>query len=348
MSRRNKKSKLFFWILLITLSSLSWLVYQHYILNKADLKEKGYAYLLIGRNQDFNGLMSDLRSQSLVEDTEAFEWLARRMELPENIHPGKYRITSGMNARQIINLIKYKKEEKVKLSYNSQIRNLEEFIEYTAMKLELEEEELKDWLDNEDKLDQFFGLDPGNAFALVVPGVYELSWAISADELFEKFSEKFQKIWNSERRKKVKALGLSIPELITLASIVQSESSVKSEQMKIAGVYLNRLEINMPLQADPTLKFANGNFEAQRLLNTDKEISSPYNTYKYKGLPPGPIALVSSQAIDATLNYKKHNYLYFCAKPGLDGYSDFSVTYEQHRRNALAYQKALTEKGINR
>ena len=133
-----------------------------------------------------------------------------------------------------------------------------------------------------------------------------------------------------------------------MASIVQSESGIASEQAKIAGVYFNRLERGMLLQADPTLKFANENFDAQRLLNEDKEINSPYNTYKYKGLPPGPIALVSTQAIDATLNYKKHNFLFFCAKPGLNGYSDFSVNYEQHQKFASAYQKALDQKGINR
>lgn len=348
MTRKRKQNQVFFWLFLIALGSLAWLVYQHFILNKASLKEKGYAYLYLGKQQDFDDLMQQIRSEQMVEDPEAFEWLAQRMKLPENIHPGKYRINTGMTARQIINQIKYKKEEKVKLSYNSQIRTLQEFVEYTAMKLELEEEEITDWMEDEEKLERQFSLNPENAFALVVPGTYELSWAISVEDLFTVLKERFDKLWSTERRRKARALGYSIPEIVTLASIVQSESGIRSEQMKIAGVYLNRLAINMPLQADPTLKFATENFEARRLLNADKEINSPYNTYKNKGLPPGPIALVSSQAIDATLNYAKHNFLYFCAKPGLDGYSDFSRTYEQHRRFALAYQKALDEKGINR
>lgn len=348
MTRKRKQNQVFFWLFMIALGSLSWLVYQHFILNKASLHEKGYAYLYLGKQQDFDDLMGQIRSEKLVEDPDAFEWLAQRMKLPENIHPGKYRINAGMTARQIINLIKYKKEEKVKLSLNSQIRTPQEFIEYTAMKLELEEEEITDWMQDEEKLELQFGLNPDNAFALVVPGTYELGWAVSVDGLFAALKERFEKLWSPERRRKANAMGYSIPELVTLASIVQSESSIRSEQMKIAGVYLNRLAINMPLQADPTLKFATENFEARRLLNADKEINSPYNTYKNKGLPPGPIALVSSQAIDATLNYAKHKFLYFCAKPGLDGYSDFSKTYDQHLRYALAYQKALDDKGINR
>jgi UPF0755 protein len=129
---------------------------------------------------------------------------------------------------------------------------------------------------------------------------------------------------------------------------VQGESGISSEQEKIAGVYINRLKKEMPLQADPTLKFANKNFEVQRITNADKEIDSPYNTYKYKGLPPGPICLVYTQAIDAVLNYDRHNFVFFCARPDFSGLSDFTASYDQHCRYASAYQKALDKKGIHR
>jgi UPF0755 protein len=129
---------------------------------------------------------------------------------------------------------------------------------------------------------------------------------------------------------------------------VQSESSIASEQRKIAGVYFNRLRRNMPLQADPTLKYACRNFDLQRILDKDKEVDSPYNTYRRRGLPPGPICIVTRQALDATLNYTKHNYLYFCARPDLNGYSDFSATYDEHRRRAYEYRKALDRRGITR
>ena len=155
-------------------------------------------------------------------------------------------------------------------------------------------------------------------------------------------------IWNDKRKASAKKTGFSVAEIITLASITQSESGIESEQEKIAAVYINRLNKRMLLQADPTLKFANKNFDAQRVLDADKEIDSPYNTYRYKGLPPGPICLVYTQAIDAVLNHTKHNFIFFCAKPDLNGFSDFSVTYEQHQKYATAYQKAMDKRGINR
>ena len=145
-----------------------------------------------------------------------------------------------------------------------------------------------------------------------------------------------------------RSMGFSIPELVTLASIVQSESAIKSEQQKIAGVYINRLKQDMKLQADPTIVFANGNFDVQRVLSVDKEIDSPYNTYKYKGLPPGPICLVNPSTIDAVLNYTKHNYTYFCAKSDFSGCSSFTNDYSAHQKNAKAYQDALNKKGIKR
>jgi len=348
MSKRSKKRNISFFVLLVLVGTLAYFAYNVFIANKAELENRSYVFLYIERNDNIEDLISKINSEKLLENTEAFEWLASSMKLKENLHPGKYRITNGMNARQIINLIKYNKQEKIKLSYNSQIHNLEEFVDYTAMKLELESDEILERLEDENYLDKAFGLNPGNAFALVTPGVYEVGWAISSEELFEIFEKRFHLVWNDWRRKQAKSIGYSIPEIITMSSIVQSESGIASEQAKIAGVYFNRLKKGMLLQADPTLKFANGNFEVQRVLKADKAISSPYNTYLFKGLPPGPIALVTTQAIDATLSYKRHNYFYFCAKPGLNGYSDYSLNYDQHKKFASAYQRSMNDRGIKR
>ncbi len=326
----------------------SYYLYQKYFAGKIHLKDRNYTFLFIGRDDNFETLLSDLQEEGLTDDTEAFEWLARRMELDKNIHPGKYRITNGMSMRQIINLIKYGKEEKVKLTYNSQVHDLDELVEYSDEKLELSSSELEEYLANEEKLRADFGLDPDNAFAMVTPGVYEVSWAIAPEELIGEFKARFNHFWNSVRLAKARKSGYTVAEIITLASIVQSESHIASEQEKIAGVYVNRLRKGMRLEADPTLRFANKNFDAQRFYNVDKETSSPYNTYRYKGLPPGPICLVQPRAIDATLNYSHHNYIFFCAKPELDGYSDFSATYDQHCRYANAYRKAMSKRGITR
>lgn len=348
MTKKRKSRWLIYLLLLIIVAAGAFYAYNKYFIGRVHLKDKSYTFIYIGREDKYEDVMDDINAENIIPDPKAFDWLAKKMELPDNIHPGKYRITNGMNMRQIINLIKYNKQEKVKLTFNSQIRNLDEFIDYTDEKLELSDSELEDFIDDGEKLQEYFGLSPENSFGLVVPGVYEVGWAISAEEFFAVLKEKYNSIWNSSRKALAKKAGYSVPQILTMASIVQSESVIQSEQKKIAGVYFNRLAKGMPLQADPTLKFANKNYDAQRILDEDKEIDSPYNTYRNKGLPPGPICLVGIQAIDATLNYSKHKYLFFCAKPQLNGYSDFSATYEEHDKYARAYQKALNARGINR
>ena len=215
-------------------------------------------------------------------------------------------------------------------------------------KLNLSESEVESVLTDDSYLESEFDLDPDNAFAAIIPGVYEVSWAMTTEDFKTFLSDNFKTVWTNNRKVLAKKLKYTRGQLITLASIVQSESAIRTEQQKIAGVYLNRLKKDMLLQADPTLKFANKAYDAQRLWDSDKAIDSPYNTYRYKGLPPSPICLVSSQAIDAVLNYTKHNYIFFCAKPSLNGYSDFSETYEQHEKYAKAYKKEMDKRGIKR
>lgn len=346
---KKKKSRFISTLLTLALVlAIGVFLFQKFFSGSVHLKNKNYTYIFIERDDKFEDVLRDINAENIIENEETFEWLAKKMELDQNIHPGRYRITNGMTMRQIINLLKYNKQEKVKLTFNSQIHDLEEFVSYTDDKLDLSDTELEDLLSDEKKLSDNFGLDPDNCFALVVPGSIEVSWAISIDDFIDILSERYRKIWNPQRINQAKKLRFTQAEIITLASIVQSESAIESEQEKIAGVYINRLEMGMPLQADPTLKFANKNHTALRVLYVDKEINSPYNTYKRKGLPPGPICLVSQQAIDATLNYSKHNYIYFCAKPKLNGFSDYSRTYEEHLKYARAYRKNLDKIGISR
>ncbi len=338
-------------ILLLVLVAIGFGGYWAYInLYKpnVNLEGKNFKYVYIPRDADFETLLNTLYNEGVIENHKTFEWMAKRMDLDKNIHPGKYRVNTGMNNRQLILMLKNNKQEKVKLTFNSQIRTKEEFIEYLDTKLELSFDELDEYLSDDVVLEKEYGLDPDNIMTLVLPNVYEVSWVVKKEELFEQVKNYFNSVWTKERRDKCKKAGFSLVEATTLASIVQGESGIASEQQKIAGVYINRVKKNMPLQADPTLKFANRNFEVQRVTNADKEIDSPYNTYKYKGLPPGPICLVNMQSLDAVLNYSKHNYIYFCAKPSLNGYSDFSSTYDQHLKYASAYQKALDKKGIKR
>ncbi len=322
--------------------------YLNFYKANVDLGGKNYKYIYINTNSSYEDVLSDLYDDNIIKDHESFEFMARKMDLENNIHPGKFRIQDKMNNRQVINILKNNKQEKVRLTFNSQIHDKEELIEYLDDKLELEDDVLEDYLSNDELLEKEYGLDPDNIMALILPNTYDVSWAISKEDLFKEVKEYFDLVWNKDRLTKAKNMGYSVADITIIASIVQCESGIEDEQEKIAGVYINRLKKDMLLQADPTLKFANKNYDAQRLTNADKEIDSRYNTYKYKGLPPGPICLVRTQSIDAVLNNVKHNFIFFCAKPDFSGYSDFSTTYAQHVRYATAYQKALDKRGIKR
>lgn len=333
-------------LILTTLAIAGYLAYTYFLKNNVELGEKKYDFIYIKSNSDFKDLLSKLNEKGIIKNQESFEWTAKKLELDKNIIPGKYRIDSKMSNRSIIKMLKNGKQEFVKLHFNSQIRNRKQFIQYVSEKLEIEKDELESFFDKEPLTIEIDYINADNFMCCVSPGKMELSWATNLSQLIELISKRHRAIWNEERVSKAKKMGYTIPEVITLASIVQGESHIKSEQQKIAGVYINRLKTGMRLQADPTIVFANEKFDAQRVLAADKEIDSPYNTYKYKGLPPGPIALVSTSVIDAVLNFEKHNYTYFCAKPDFSGYSDFTNDYNVHLKNAKAYQEALNKRGI--
>jgi UPF0755 protein len=333
-------------IFLIILGVGGYWVYVNFFKTGVKLN-KDYEFIYIQSAYDLNDVLYELKDKNILKETEKFEWMAKKMDLGKNIHPGKYRILNGMTHRQIINLIKYNKQEYVKLTFNSQIHDMDEFIVYVDDKLELDEDNIQNYFEDGEKLEKDFGLPLGCAFGVVIPQTYEWSWAISMDDVVKDLKKTFDAFWTKQRiadgKKNTK---LSICEIISLAAIVQSESYIPDEQQKIAGVYLNRVKKGMFLQADPTLVFANKIWGAQRIYDKDKDIDSPYNTYRYKGLPPGPICLVKTQALNSVIYLNKHNYLFFCAKPELNGYSDFSETYEQHEKYARAYQKAMNKRGI--
>lgn len=338
-------------IILIVLAALAfggYWAYENIFKSNVHLNGKKFTYIYIKTNATFEDVLDELYSENIIDDHESFEWMAKSMHLQDHINSGKYRIDAKMSNRSIVKMIVNAKQEKVKLFFNSQIRTQEQFIDYVSEKLEIEKAELEDYCSNEDILADQYGLNSENFMTLIVPETYEVDWTTHINDLFILLEKSYDSVWTKAKKDKAKSLGYSVPEIVTIASIVQSESSIKTEQQKIAGVYINRLKQDMRLQADPTVVFANGNFDVQRVLSADKEIDSPYNTYRYKGLPPGPICLVNPSVIDAVLNFTKHNYTYFCAKADFSGYSNFTNDYKVHMKNAAAYQEALNKKGIKR
>ncbi len=340
--------KTLFLIITACLVFIGYWAYENVFKSNVRLDGKKYTYIFIKSNSTYQEMLDEIYSQNIIEDKESFEWTARKMGLQNNVHFGKFRIDESMSNRSIVNAIKKNKQEKVKLYFNSQIRTQEQFINYVSEKIEAEKNEIEEFCNDDTKLSEEFDLNSKNMMCLVVPKTYEISWATPTKDFFLLLKQTYDSVWTTEKKNKAKSISYTIPEVITLASIVQSESNIKSEQQKIAGVYINRLKKDMKLQADPTIVFANQNFEVQRVLSIDKEIDSPYNTYMYKGLPPGPICLVQPSSIDAVLNYSNHAHTFFCAKPDFSGYSNFTNDYTVHQKNAKAYQDALNKKGINR
>lgn len=193
-----------------------------------------------------------------------------------------------------------------------------------------------------------FGYDKADIPSFFIPDTYEVYWDISAQEFFEKMAAWNRQYWNDSRKAKAKAAGLTPAEVSTLASIVDEETANVAEMPIVAGLYINRLKRGMPLQADPTVKYALGDPTRRRILNKDLEVNSPYNTYKHKGLPPGPIRIPTKQALESVLNYTKHSYLYMCAKEDFSGTHNFAKTLSEHNANAKRYQHALNKLNIKK
>ena len=190
------------------------------------------------------------------------------------------------------------------------------------------------------------GYDTCTIAAMFVPNTYDVYWNVSIDALLTRMSNEHDRFWQGDRQAKANNMGLTPNEVCTLASIIDEETANTAEKPMIAGMYLNRLKADMPLQADPTIKFALKQFELKRIYNKLLSVDSPYNTYRNEGLPPGPIKIASIRGIDAVLNHVQHDYLYMCAKEDFSGTHNFARTYPEHLQNAAKYSKALNEKGI--
>lgn len=307
------------------------------------------AYIFVRSGANYQEVRSQL--EPLLEDINSFDDLAEQKKYTSNIKAGRFEIKKGMTNNDIINSIR-SRNLPIKLSFNNQ-ETLEKLAGRVANQIEADSLSiLAAMKDSTFLVDNNFKLE--TALGMYLPNSYEFFWNTSAEAFRDRMLKEYNRFWTPEKIKKANDLGLTPNQVITLASIVHEESKQATEQPRIAGVYLNRLRIGMPLQADPTLKFAAyqlpkyKNTVIKRVLNVHKDIDSPYNTYKYRGLPPGLIAMPDISAINAVLNYEKHKYLYFAADAKRLGYHKFAKNLAQHNANAREYQRYLTSQGINR
>lgn len=294
---------------------------------------------------DYGVLIDSLSSGGKISDMWLFDFFAKARELDKTVKPGRYELKKGMTANEVTILLRSGKQTPVNLIFNN-IRTLEQLAGRFGEQLEADSVEFAALLLS-DSVASHYGFTPDNFISMFIPNTYQVYATTSPSGLLDRMKREYEKFWEGARDEKIANTGLkNRAEVSALASIVMEESSKEDEFPAIAGVYINRIKKNIPLQADPTIIFAVGDPDLRRVRHRHLEIDSPYNTYKNAGVPPGPIRMPSIAAINSVLDYQRHEYLFFCAKPDFSGYHAFAKTLSEHNKNARAYIDALEEAGI--
>lgn len=302
-------------------------------------------YLYIHTGSNFDQAMVSLEQGGFVSDPGFFSFIARRMGLPAHIRPGRYKITAHMSNYRIIRLLHSGKQSPVKLVINK-LRTRQDLVRLISANLEPDSNTVYKLFHDPVFLAQF-EVDTNTLTSIIIPDTYEFFWNTTADKALKKIARNHAKFWDDTRKEQAKQHGLTPLQATIVASIVDEETNMNEDKPRIASVYLNRIQKGMKLQADPTVKFAIGDFTIKRVTGPMLGTASPYNTYMYEGLPPGPICTPSVSSLNAVLTSPRTTYLYFCAKEDFSGYSNFASDYNEQLKNAAKYRKALDERGIH-
>ncbi len=340
---KKKGRSIFLWIgvalLLIVIAGV--IVVRQTIFKPFNLEETAYIY--IDKEKNYEDVVSQLKKMNLPSE-QMFRILAERMNYPANVKTGRYAVKDGMTMPDVIRTLRSGNQTPVSITFNN-MRTKENLAGRISQQLMMDSTELLNALNNEAKINDL-GFNDATVVAMFIPNTYEMYWDTGVNSFLDRMKKEFDRFWNADRKTKAEKLGLSPIQVSTLASIVEEEATYSDEYPIVAGLYMNRLRKGMRLEADPTVKFAVGDFSLRRILFRHLEVESPYNTYKNTGLPPGPIRIPSIKAIDGTLSPQSHNYLFMCAKDDLSGRHNFAITHAEHARNAAAYQRALNERKI--
>ena len=340
-----KKFLIFSTIVIIVIGGVvGFFAYKYAISPNVELDEE-YTYLYIKSDCSFQAVLDSLSENNILINEKSFIILSKIKKYDVLVKSGKYKIYDGLNNWNLINLLRSGRKEPVKILVPS-VRTLDKLCERIAPFFEFSYTELYDYLNSEEFLSEN-NLDEYNKMSLFIPNTYEIYWDITAQEFVSRMLQEYENFWTEEKKEKAKNLDLTQLEVTTLASIVQSEQMQHADERPIiAGLYLNRLKKGIRLQSDPTLIFATGDFSIKRVYDYHKNINSPYNTYLYAGLPPGPILLPHISSINAVLNPQESDYLFMCAKEDLSGYHYFATNLTQHVIYAKRYHNALNALNI--
>lgn len=327
----------------VVVVSFSFYAYQM-MMSPNILVDNSESVVLIPSGSDFDDVRDMLYEEGFVNDILSFSMLSKIMKYDQYVKAGRYILKPNMSNMEAIRLLRSGQQDPVDVTFNN-VRLKPELAEKLTANLEAESDAFLRLIQDSSVIAKY-GFSDENIMTMFLPNTYEMFWTTREEELLERMHQEYERFWTEERLNKAKALKMTPIEVSILASIVESETNKIDEAPVVAGLYLNRLQRNIALQADPTLVFAAQDFTIRRVLDKHKEIDSPYNTYKYTGLPPGPIRAPSIQAINAVLNHEDHNYLYMCAKEDFSGYHNFATNLQAHLANARRYQRALSQAGI--
>ncbi len=318
----------------------------YYLLFAPQFHPERTVYIYIDRDDTADSIYNKVYREGRANRLAGFRWMAKYKRLDRNVHTGRYVIHPGDDVYHVYSRLSRGYQEPYPLVVGS-VRTLGVLARNVGRQLMVDSAEIAARLTDTLYLRRM-GYDSASIYTLFLPDTYEVYWDMSADDFFLRMQKERERFWNSDRLEKAASIGMTPEEVCTLASIVEEETNNEEEKPIVAGLYMNRLMANIPLQADPTVRFAMRNFGIRRVMSSDLKIDSPYNTYLRTGLPPGPIRIPTKKGIDSVLNYARHNYLYMCAKEDFSGTHNFASNYADHMANARRYWKALNERKIFR
>ncbi len=326
-------------VVLLALAAVAVAVYRHQRVHVAEAVRVN-----IPQGSTYEALLDSLDANGCIADRTVFDAAARLRGLDKHVRGGSYLLQPGMSLAVMIQKLYNGNQDPIMLVINKQ-RTVRNLCDYLGSKLDLDADTLMALL-TDDKVTADLGCTPATVFLLFPQNTYEVYWNISPERLLERMKRESDRFWTTSRLNKCHDLGLTPAQVLTLASIVDEETNNNAEKATVASVYLNRLRRGMPLQADPTVRYAVSDFTLRRILNAHTAVKSPYNTYLNPGLPPGPICIPQPSSIDAVLANLHTNYLYFCAKEDFSGSHNFAATLAEHQANAARYHRALNARKI--
>ncbi|MDD2279875.1 MAG: endolytic transglycosylase MltG [Bacteroidales bacterium] len=324
----------------------SYKIYSKMFQSNINIGDKDNAYIYIPTGSTYSNAVNIIEESGYVINIETFKWVGSRMGYPYSVKAGRYKVTNGMNNKELVSMLRAGLQTPVNVTFTG-FRTPQQLAQRIAEEIEADSTEIVNAFSS-NEVPSEYGFNQQTFIAMFIPNTYEFFWNTSAKGFFDRMNKEYEIFWTEEKEQKAKKIGLNRVKVSTLASIVEEETIKADERPKVAGVYINRLNKGIPLQADPTIKYAMGNFAIRRILTKHLSFDSPYNTYKYRGLPPGPINSPSISSINAVLEHENHKYLYFCAKPDYSGYHAFAKTLSEHNNNAREYQRFLNKERIFR